>query len=143
MAYRDAAIDLVVSVLAPKNFAEIARVLCPGGCLAMAYLGPEHLMELRQPFDLMRQHEAKGRRYVAAVADLIGPPAVARLVTRTLLIPTAVRDAILMGPNAHRVAAALFEVAAEALLVTFDIVVLFARKANLYGEGSPTRLRDI
>jgi len=38
---RDAAIDLVVSIFAPKNFPEAARVLRPGGWLALAYPGPD------------------------------------------------------------------------------------------------------
>jgi 23S rRNA (guanine745-N1)-methyltransferase len=127
---RDAAVDLVVSVVAPKNFAETARVLRPGGWLAMAYPGPEHLVELRQRFGLMRQHEAKGRRYEEAVASLIGPPTAARLLERTLLTPTSIRDAVLMGPNAHRIVEASFEADPRPMLVTFDIVLLFARKPN-------------
>ena len=34
-----AAIDLVLSIFAPKNFPEAARVLRPGGWLAIAYPG--------------------------------------------------------------------------------------------------------
>src|SRR5262245_41850870 len=41
----DAAADLVVSIFAPKNFPEMARVLRHGGWLALAYPGPEHLIE--------------------------------------------------------------------------------------------------
>jgi SAM-dependent methyltransferase len=52
----DAAIDLVVSIFAPKNFPETARVLRPGGCLALVYPGPEHLIELRDRFGLLRQN---------------------------------------------------------------------------------------
>jgi 23S rRNA (guanine745-N1)-methyltransferase len=33
----DAAFDLVISIFAPKNFAETARVLAPGGWLAVVY----------------------------------------------------------------------------------------------------------
>src|SRR5215469_10770380 len=51
----DAAIDLVVSIFAPKNFRETSRVLRPGGWLALAYPGPDHLIELRGRFGLLRQ----------------------------------------------------------------------------------------
>jgi 23S rRNA (guanine745-N1)-methyltransferase len=36
---QDAAIDLIISIFAPKNFPEAARVLRPGGWLAVAYPG--------------------------------------------------------------------------------------------------------
>ena len=60
---RDAAIDLVISIFAPKNLPEAARVLRPGGWLALVYPGPEHLIELRGRFGLIAQHEDKTRRY--------------------------------------------------------------------------------
>lgn len=60
---RDAAIDLVISIFAPKNLSEAARVLRPGGWLALVYPGPAHLIELRDRFGLIGQHEDKTRRY--------------------------------------------------------------------------------
>ena len=42
----DATFDLVISIFAPKNFAETARVLAPGGWLAVVYPGPNRLAEL-------------------------------------------------------------------------------------------------
>jgi 23S rRNA (guanine745-N1)-methyltransferase len=121
--------DLVMSILAPKNFPEAARVLRPGGWLVVAYPGPEHLTELRDRFDLLRQHEAKSRRYAEALTRLIGTPSATRLYSRSLLSPAAVRDAVLMGPSARHAAAAC-EVA-QPLLVTFDIRMLFARKSPI------------
>jgi 23S rRNA (guanine745-N1)-methyltransferase len=127
---RDAAADLVMSVFAPKNFAETARVLRAGGLLAMAFPGPNHLAELRGRFGLMRQHEAKADRYLDAAAKHIGSPMAARLVRRAMLGLAGVRDVILMGPNAHGVARTALEIDAQSLRVTFDVVVLFARKRN-------------
>ena len=48
-----AAADLLINVFAPKNFAEMARTLRPDGQLAVAYAGPEHLIELREMLGLM------------------------------------------------------------------------------------------
>jgi 23S rRNA (guanine745-N1)-methyltransferase len=127
---RDAVADLVVSVFAPKNFPEAARVLRPGGLLAMAYPGPNHLAELREGFGLMRQHEAKADRYLEAAAKHIGSPITARLVRRTTLGLAGVRDVILMGPNARGVARTAMEIDAPSLGVTFDVVMLFACKRN-------------
>jgi SAM-dependent methyltransferase len=55
----DAVTDLVVSIFAPKNFLEMARVLRCGEWLALAYPGPKHLIELRDRFGLLRQDEDK------------------------------------------------------------------------------------
>ncbi len=100
----DAALDLVISVLAPKNFRETARVLRSGGWFALVYPRTDHLVELRQRYALMRHHKNKAERYAEAVSRMIGPPTVLRLVRRTLLDPAAVRDVVLMGPDARHIA---------------------------------------
>jgi hypothetical protein len=41
---QDAAIDLVLNIFAPRNFAETARVLRPGGWLALVYPEANHLI---------------------------------------------------------------------------------------------------
>jgi len=54
---QSAAVDLVISIFAPKNYPEAARVLRPGGWLAVAYPGADHMIELRDRFGLLSQHE--------------------------------------------------------------------------------------
>jgi 23S rRNA (guanine745-N1)-methyltransferase len=125
---RDAAVDLVVGIFAPKNFSEAGRVLRPGGWLAVAYPGPEHLIELRSRFGLLRQHEGNPGRYADMAARLIGRPSVTRLHNRTVLDPAATLAVILMGPNARHVDTSAFDVGARPRAVTFDISILFARK---------------
>ena len=124
----DAAVDLVVSIFAPKNFREMARVLRPGGWLALVYPGPEHLIELRDRFGLLRQNEKSSRRYAEMTARFIGPSSVARLHRHAVLDPPVARTAILMGPNARRVDPTILDIGTTPLGVTFDINVLFARK---------------
>ena len=124
---KDAAADLVISIFAPKNFAETARVLAPGGWLAVVYPGPNHLVELNHPFGLMRHHQGKGRRYVAAARRYIGPPTVARLTRHAVLEGDGIRDALLMGPNARRINPSTLDAATGPLTVTFDLVVLLSR----------------
>ena len=67
---RDEAVDLVVSIFAPRNFPEMARVLRPGGWLALAYPGPGHLIELRDRFGLLGQHGESSERYADMVTAL-------------------------------------------------------------------------
>jgi 23S rRNA (guanine745-N1)-methyltransferase len=125
---RDAAADLVISAFAPKNFAEMSRVLRPGGWMALVYPGPDHLAELDRRFGLMRRHANKDRDYADAAARLIGPPSVVRIIRRAVLDATAVRDAVLMGPNARHTAPSTLDLRAQPVAVTFDLLVLFARK---------------
>jgi len=125
---RDKAADLVISIFAPKNFAEAARVLRPGGWLAVAYPGADHLAELNRRFGLMQQHPHKMRDYMEAAGRLVGPCIVARLFRRSVLDGAAIRDAVLMGPNARHIAPAALNGEAGQLSVTFDVSILLARK---------------
>ena len=124
----DGAVDLVVSIFAPKNFREMARVPRPGAWLALVYPSPEHLIELRDRFGLLRQNEESSRRYAEMTARFIGPSSVARLHRHAFLDPSVARTAILMGPNARRVDPTILDIGTTPLAVTFDINVLFARK---------------
>ena len=124
----DAATYLVVSIFAPKNFPEMARVLRRSGWLALAYAGPAHLIELRERFGLLRQHEESPRRYADMATRLVGPTSITRLRRRTVLDPATARALILMGPNARHFDLSILDFGPEPLAVTFDINVLFVRK---------------
>ena len=125
---RDEAADLVLSIFAPKNFAETSRVLRPGGWLAVVYPGPNHLAELVQRFGLMEQHAGKTARYAEATERWVGPSTTVRLAHRIRLDRESVRHAVLMGPNARHSAGSALDVGAAAMDVTIDIAMLFARK---------------
>jgi 23S rRNA (guanine745-N1)-methyltransferase len=106
----------------------MARVLRPGGWLAVAYPGPDHLIELRDRFGLLRQPEANAERYADVANRFVGPPTIARLRSRAVLDPEVARAVILMGPNARHVDPTSLDVGPDPLAVTFDMNVLFARK---------------
>jgi 23S rRNA (guanine745-N1)-methyltransferase len=125
---RDEAVDLVLSMFAPKNFPEMARVLRPGGWLALAHPGPEHLIELRDRLGLLRQHEGSAGRYSDMATRLAAPSSVTRLHRRAVLDPATARALILMGPNARHVDPAILDLGPDPLTVTFDIHTLFAQK---------------
>jgi 23S rRNA (guanine745-N1)-methyltransferase len=125
---RDQAADLVLSIFAPKNFAEMSRVLRPGGWLALAYPGPNHLAELVGRFGLLQQHAGKTGRYAEATRRWVGPSTTVRLVQHISLDRKSVRHAVLMGPNARHIAASALDVGTAAMDVTIDIAMLFARK---------------
>ena len=125
---QDAAADLVLNIFAPKNFAETARVLRPGGWLALAYPGPDHLAELVDRFGLLQQQPGKAARYVDPAERWIGPATTRRLAHRIGLDRADVRHAVLMGPNARHIAASALDPDRAAMEVTIDIAILFARK---------------
>ena len=124
----DAVTDLVISIFAPKNFLEMARVLRRGGWLALVYPGLEHLIELRDRFGLLRQDEKNPARYADMATRFIGHLSVTRLRRRTVLDPATAHALILMGPNARHIDLAVLDLRSDPLAVTFDINVLFARK---------------
>lgn len=126
---RDGAVDLVISIFAPKNFSETARVLRPGGWLAVVYPGTDHMAELRDRFGLMRRHESAGRGYANAIKRFIGPPTIYRLRRKIVLDDAAIRSAILMSPNARHITTLALDAEPGPTEVTFDFMVLFARQS--------------
>jgi len=126
----DASIDIVLNIFAPRNFAETARVLRPGGWLGLVYPEANHLIELRRRYHLLGQRSQKEKRYSEAVSRTIGPAAVTRIVRHTVLAPDAARDIVLMGPNARHPGGSTLPAEAGPIGITFDIAVLLARKAS-------------
>ena len=97
-----ASIDLLLNVFAPRNPAEFARAVKPGGLLLAAIPGPRHLAEL--PILAIEDH--KRERVVARLA-----PYFALRETRTLeyemaLDAAAVRDLMAMTPHNRRLTSA-------------------------------------
>ena len=137
----DASIDVVLNIFAPRNFAETARVLRPGGWLALVYPEANHLIELRRRYRLLGQHGEKARRYRDAASRTIDPAAITRIVRRTTLAPDAVRDIVLMGPNARHPALTPLHAEAEPIEVTFDIAVLLVRKRTAAKAQNSSRRR--
>jgi 23S rRNA (guanine745-N1)-methyltransferase len=123
-------VDLILSIFAPRNFPEAARVLRRGGWIAVAYPGPEHLLELRHRFGLLNHHAHKGKRLIEAASRLIGSPTTLRHHRQMTLDAAAMRAAIMMGPNAHHIAPWKLAVEIGPTAVTFDIAILLARRSE-------------
>jgi hypothetical protein len=98
-----------------------------------------HLIELRRRYRLLGQHREKARRYREATSRMIGPAAVTRIVRHMTLAPDAVRDIVLMGPNARHPARTPLLAEAEPIEVTFDIAILLARKRARSPTQNPSR----
>jgi 23S rRNA (guanine745-N1)-methyltransferase len=123
----DRSVDLIASIFAPKNFAEMARVLQPGGWLALIFPGPGHLQELRA-FGLLSAAAGKADQYRARLVHDFAVPLERRVVQSVELGRDAVNDAILMGPTARHVHDFKSEHLPERMTVTIDLAVLLARR---------------
>jgi 23S rRNA (guanine745-N1)-methyltransferase len=65
----DEVADLVLNVFAPRDGAELRRILRPSGSLLVVTPGPEHLGELIGPLGLLSVDERKAER----LAGTLGP----------------------------------------------------------------------
>jgi 23S rRNA (guanine745-N1)-methyltransferase len=118
---RDDAAALVLSVFAPRNGAEIARVLAPGGALVVATPTERHLGELVAAFGLLTVDERKQERLAAQLDAHLD---LERRVEREwplALTPADVANAVSMGPSARHVS--LHERPAESMEATASVTI--------------------
>lgn len=95
----DDSVDVVQVVFAPRNAAEFARVLAPGGVLVVAGPGPGHLEPLRSHAGMLTLEADKAGRLEAGLAGYFSPGA-AHVVDVTAQVPGSVAvDLALMGPS--------------------------------------------
>jgi 23S rRNA (guanine745-N1)-methyltransferase len=100
---RDAVLDRVLVVFAPRGAAEIARILRPEGRLVVATPEPEHLAEVVGPLGLLRVDPDKEARLAATLEPHLEPVSTAVHREELLLDHAAVRALVGMGPHArHR-----------------------------------------
>lgn len=124
----DDSVDVLLDVFAPRNPAEFARVLRPGGALLVARPSPDHLAELREAVPGMVDVDPhKEERLHAALDPHLTEVARRELRVPLRLAPEAARDLVAMTPSARHVdAAALaqqFGEKAPALEVTLGVVL--------------------
>ena len=96
---QDGAVDLVLCVFAPRNPAEFARILAPGGRLVVVVPRAHHLGELRADYGLL---DVAADKAEALVGSLPGwrLAALETVERRLELTSDEVADVIAMGPNA-------------------------------------------
>jgi 23S rRNA (guanine745-N1)-methyltransferase len=102
---RDAVAALVLSVFAPRNGSEIARVLQPGGALVVVTPTGRHLAELVSAFGLLTVDERKEERLAAELGADLDLERRTELEWPLALAPADVANAVAMGPSAHHVPA--------------------------------------
>jgi 23S rRNA (guanine745-N1)-methyltransferase len=147
----DGSADCVLSVFGPRNAAETARVLAPGGTLIIAAPGNAHLDELVGPLGLIGIDERKSQRIADAYGDYAGTGEAA-VRYQMALGHDDVEALVAMGPSARHITpddltARIRELPAP-LTVTVDVQVRALRRPRLpnrlfpRAEGAARRHHD-
>jgi 23S rRNA (guanine745-N1)-methyltransferase len=100
---RDSVAALVLSVFAPRDGAEIARVLRPGGALVVVTPTGGHLGELVSALDLLTVDERKDERLGAQLDAHLELERRAAREWPLALAPGDVANVVAMGPSARHV----------------------------------------
>jgi 23S rRNA (guanine745-N1)-methyltransferase len=126
---RTGVIAVVLSVFAPRDAAEIARVLVPGGVALVVTPLPEHLSELVGALGLLSVDEHKPQRLARAFAGHLALEVQHTYRHPLLLDGDAVAAVVAMGPSAHHVDASTLQdrIAALPLPVRTSMAVRIAR----------------
>jgi 23S rRNA (guanine745-N1)-methyltransferase len=98
---RDAAVDRVLVVFAPRNGPEIARVLRPQGRLVVVTPAADHLGELVGPLELLRVDPDKAARLAASLEPHLAPVRTATHRRQLRLPHPAAATLVGMGPHAR------------------------------------------
>ncbi|PXX68841.1 23S rRNA m(1)G-748 methyltransferase [Nocardia tenerifensis] len=127
---RDGSLRAVLSVFAPRNPAEVARVLTEHGRFVVAAPTEHHLRELIGPLGMVTVDPDKDRRIDAAMSGHF--VAVDRVVVEypMKLTRADVANVVAMGPSAHHAAEdALVAGLADTTEVTASVTVATYRRA--------------
>lgn len=97
----DGSLRLVMSVFAPRNAAESARMLAPGGAVLVLTPTPRHLAELVGPLGLVQVDERKPDRLEATMGDHFTAVETAPVEYAMRLSRGDIADVVAMGPSAR------------------------------------------
>ncbi|MGO1383705.1 MAG: putative RNA methyltransferase [Arachnia sp.] len=104
---RDAAVDAVLCIFAPRNFAEITRVLTDDGVVVIVIPRPEHLRQLREMHGLIDIGEDKLERLVQATSSSLSLTRREKVEFDLALTAEDATDLVGMGPNAFHETASI------------------------------------
>ena len=122
----DGAVALALDVFAPRNGAEYARVLAPGGTLVVVYSTTSHQRELVARLGLLTVDNLKEERLDKQLGRWLRRVDSVPLEWTMTLDPGAVRALVGMGPTAHHPdadRATRLAALAEPLAVTASVTV--------------------
>ncbi|UVJ37752.1 methyltransferase domain-containing protein [Arthrobacter sp. CJ23] len=97
----DAAVDVVLVVFAPRNPAEFARVLRPGGSLIVVTPRPGHLAEIAERSGMLGIEDGKAERLSERMQEHFAHGTTTELDIRLELSGAELADLAYMGPAGH------------------------------------------
>lgn len=100
---RDGAARVLLNIFAPRNGAEMARVLAPAGTLLVATPSERHLAELREPLRLLAVDERKAERVDVALGGYLSARESTDVEAELRLDHHSLRDLVAMGPSTHHI----------------------------------------
>ena len=119
---RDGSVHVIMDVFAPRNPAEFARVLAPGGEVVALIAHQGHLDELREPLGILGVEAGKLERMVEQAKGHLELAAEPQLIEYTMRLE---RDAIAaqvgMSPSARHVAPDVLQERLAALPEHMDV----------------------
>jgi len=100
---QDDAAGLALNVFAPRNGAELARILAPGGALIVVTPTERHLAELVRLGGMIAVDPAKRARLDASLSPALEPAGSRDLEFEMTLSQVDAEALVAMGPSAHHV----------------------------------------
>jgi 23S rRNA (guanine745-N1)-methyltransferase len=100
---RDGSAQLMLNVFAPRNAAEMARVLAPDGELLVVTPNQQHLEELVDVLELVKVDEEKERRLQESLAGRFVQTGTELIEDTMRLDRSAIEQLVLMTPSARHV----------------------------------------
>ncbi len=97
----DAAVDAITVIFAPRNAAEFARVLRPGGSLVVVTPRAGHLAALAVQAGMLSIEDDKDARLAESLSPHFVAQSTRDLDIRMMLTPSVLADLAFMGPAGH------------------------------------------
>jgi 23S rRNA (guanine745-N1)-methyltransferase len=131
---RDAAAALAINVFAPRDPAELARVLAPNGYLVVVTPNRAHLAELVSAVGMLTVQERKRERLEGKLGTLFDPIDDTTVERELVLSHTDLAALVAMGPSARHLTeqqvAERVAVLADPLPVTLSVTVATYRRVT-------------
>jgi 23S rRNA (guanine745-N1)-methyltransferase len=112
---KDDSVAVAVNVFAPRNGAEIRRILVPGGKLVVVTPEPSHLEQLIEPFSMISVDSDKEERLAATLSEVGEQLQTDRVDWQMKLSRSEVGDLVSMGPSSGRLDPEEMEAALDSL----------------------------
>ncbi|MFT4124910.1 MAG: methyltransferase [Gordonia sp. (in: high G+C Gram-positive bacteria)] len=135
---RTAAAGIVLSVFAPRNAAEIARILGDDGHLLVVAPLPDHLGELIEPLGMLSVAPDKRERIEAALGSAFTVVDRIEVRDRAHLAAPTIADLVAMGPSAFHHDRADLDAAAHRVAGAGRVEVTVAVTVTTYQKTTTT-----